>query len=315
MKSIFVNKNSRVRSGWKIASTYASFFIANIIISLIAMVFLIIFMLSAKKIAVNDLETYIKGLAGLNTGFGTFLGFIQCICMILSVWIFWKLFDRRPIREIGLIKIKKGYKDLFKGLAFGAISMILVFIILVTSENISLQSPLSSPNFNISLLIQLVFFIFVGISEEMFSRGYCMTVLKQTGNMWIALIVSSIIFSVMHSLNPSMSIISYLNLFLVGLLFAYMFLRSNNLWLPIGYHITWNYFQGNIFGFQVSGQSTESLYKLNTPVNNIITGGGFGPEGGLVVTFIIIVGFIYMWKFYKPQLLEVDKNQNLQVKL
>jgi len=311
MKSIFINKNSKVRSGWKIASTYGSFFAINIIISLIAMILLIVFMLSTKKIAVNDLETYITGVTSLNTGFGIFLGIIQCLCMILAVWLFWKLFDRKPIREIGLINIKMGYKDLFKGLAFGSISMILVFIILITSGNISLQSPLSSPNFSISLLIQLVFFIFVGINEEMFSRGYCMTVLRQTGNTWIALIVSSIIFSVLHSLNPSMSVISYLNLFLVGLLFAYMFLRSNNLWLPIGYHITWNYFQGNIFGFQVSGQSTESLYKLNTPAKNIITGGGFGPEGGLVVTFIIIVGFIYMWKFYKPQQFAFDKNQNI----
>ena len=139
-----------------------------------------------------------------------------------------------------------------------------------------------------------------------------MTVLKQTGNKWVAIIVSSIIFSVMHSLNPNMSILSYLNLFLVALLFAYMFLKSNNLWLPIGYHITWNYFQGYIFGFQVSGQSTESLYKLNVPVNNIITGGGFGPEGGLVVTFIIIIGYIYMWKFYKPQLLGANNKSEAE---
>lgn len=311
MKSIFINKNSKVRSGFKIAATYGSFFAANIIISLIAMILLIVFMLSTKKIAVNDLETYLTGLTSLNTGFGIFLGFIQCLCMILAVWLFWKLLDKKPISEIGLINIKKGYKDLFKGLAFGSISMILVFIILITSGNISLQNPLSSPNFNISLLIQFVFFIFVGINEEMFSRGYCMTVLKQTGNTWVVLIVSSIIFSALHSLNPSMSILSYINLFLVGLLFAYMFLRSNNLWLPIGYHITWNYFQGNIFGFQVSGQSTGSLYKLNTPAKNIITGGGFGPEGGLVVSFIIILGFIYMWKFYKPQQFAFDKHRNI----
>ena len=308
MKSIFVNKNSKLRSGWKIASTFASFFVVNILISMIAIIILTAIVVAKEEVALTDLEPYINNLTGINTGFGIFMGFIQCLCMILAVWLFWKLFDRKPIREIGLINIKKGYKDLFKGLAFGAISMILVFIILVTSGNVSLQSPLSSPNFNISLLIQLVFFVFVGINEEMFSRGYCMTVLKQTGNTWIVIIVSSIIFSVMHSLNPSMSIISYLNLFLIGLLFAYMFLKSGNLWLPIGYHITWNYFQGNIFGFQVSGQSTESLYKLNTPVNNVITGGGFGPEGGLVVTFIIIVGFIYMWKFYKPQLLKAYKN-------
>ena len=179
--------------------------------------------------------------------------------------------------------------------------MIIVFIILVASKNISLENSLLRPNFNSSLLTGLILFIFVGINEEMFARGYCMTVLKQTGNKWVIVIVSSIIFSLMHSLNPSMSFLSYLNLFLFAVLAAYMFIKSNNLWLSIGYHITWNYFEGNVFGFQVSGLSTSSLYTLSAPANNIITGGSFGPEGGLVVTFITLVCFIYIWKFYKPQ--------------
>jgi membrane protease YdiL (CAAX protease family) len=306
MKKIFTNKNSQVRSGFKIASTFGSYFIINIIISMIIGISLAIIAISTKKVAVPDLEKYLNDLTTTNTGFIISLGIIQCICMIVAVWLFWKIFDKEPIREIGLINIKKGYKDLFKGLLFGTVSMSLVFIILLASKNISLKAPLSSPNFNTSLLAWLVMFILVGINEEMFSRGYCMTVLKQTGNKWVVVIVSSIIFSVMHSLNPSMSIISYLNLFLYALLAAYMFLKSKNLWLPIGYHIMWNYFQGNIFGFEVSGLATESLYKLNTPAKNIITGGAFGPEGGIVVTFIIMVGFIYMWKIYKPQLIEVD---------
>jgi uncharacterized protein len=306
MKRIFINKNSQVRSGFKIASTFGTFFISTNILSIIAMIILIVIMVLTKRVETNNLQSYIKGLTNINTGFGMFLNFLQCLCMILSVWLFWKLFDRKPISEIGLINIKKGYKDLFTGLVFGAISMIVVFVLLLSSGNISLQRPLSSPNFNISLLSGLLLFILVGINEEMFARGYCMTVLKQTGNKWVVIIVSSIIFSLMHSLNPSMSAISYLNLFLFALLAAYMFLKSNSLWLSIGYHIMWNYFEGNIFGFQVSGLSTESLFKLNAPVNNIITGGGFGPEGGLIVTFILIVGFIYVWQLYKPQLLQND---------
>ena len=302
MKNIFINKNSEVRSGFKIASTFGSFFIATNIISIVAMILLTIIMISTKQISNHDSIRYLTGLTNINTGFGIFLNLSQCICMILSVWLFWKLFDKKPIRELGLINIKKGYKDLFKGLAFGAVSMIIVFILLLFSGNISLQSPLNSPNFNMSLLTGLILFIFVGINEEMFARGYCMNVLKQTGNKWVMIIVSSIIFSLMHSLNPSMSVISYINLFLFALLAAYMFIKSNNLWLPIGYHIMWNYFEGNIFGFQVSGLSTESLYKLNTPINNIITGGNFGPEGGLIVTFITIIGFIYIWQLYTPQL-------------
>ena len=301
MKRIFMNKNSQVRSGFKIASTFASFFISTNIISIIITTLFAIIIISAKRMPVADLANYLNGLTNINSTFGFLLNLIQCICMIISVWLFWKLFDRKPIREIGLINIKNGYIDLFKGLAFGAVSMIIVFILLLFSGNISLESPLNSPNFNISLLTGLLLFIFVGINEEMFARGYCMTVLKQTGNKWATIIISSIIFSLMHSLNPSMSIISYINLFLFAVLAAYMFIKSKNLWLPIGYHITWNYFEGNVFGFQVSGLSTESLYKLNTPLKNIITGGSFGPEGGLIVTFITLIGFIYIWQLYSPQ--------------
>ena len=303
MKGIFVNKNSEVRSGFKIASTFSLFFIATNIISIISMILLTIIMISSKRISSHDLNNYLNGLTNINAGFGIFLNLTQCICMILSVLLFWKLFDKKPIREIGFINIKMGYKDLFKGLTFGAVSMIIVFMLLLFSGNISLKRPLNSPNFNISLLTGLILFIFVGVNEEMFARGYCMTVLKKTGNRWAPIIISSIIFSLMHSLNPSMSVISYINLFLFAVLAAYMFIKSNNLWLPIGYHIMWNYFEGNIFGFQVSGLSTESLFKLKAPINNIITGGNFGPEGGLIVTFITIIGFIYVWQLYTPQLL------------
>jgi membrane protease YdiL (CAAX protease family) len=229
--------------------------------------------------------------------------------MILCVLLFWKIFDKKPIREIGLINIKKGYKDLIKGLIFGAISLIIVFFILLVTKNISLANPLTRPNFNMSLVTGFILFILVGIDEEMFARGYCMTVLKQTGNKWIVIIVSSIIFSLMHSLNPSMSFISYLNLFLFGLFTAYMFIKSGNLWLSIGYHITWNYFEGNVFGFQVSGQSANGIYNVHNQVNNIINGGNFGPEGGVVVTFILLMGLIYMWKFYKPY---ISHNVNVE---
>ena len=74
-----------------------------------------------------------------------FLDLIQCICMIFTVWSILEVYDNKPIRDIGLINIKKGYKDLLKGLAFGAISMIIVFIILVASKNITLKNSLLRP--------------------------------------------------------------------------------------------------------------------------------------------------------------------------
>lgn len=304
LKSIFINKNSQVRSGWKIATVFSSFFICiNIIIGVIVF-FYTIFEVASKRVSPDNLVEFTKDLnstlTNINSPLGLSCNLIQCICMILFIILFWKVFDKKPIREIGLINVKNGYKDLIKGLILGAVSLSIVFLILYITGNVTLINPLSKPNFSLSLVTGLISFIFVGINEEMFARGYCMTVLKQTGCRWVTVIISSIIFSLMHSLNPGISLLSYLNLFLFGLLTAYMFIKSKNLWLSIGYHITWNYFEGNIFGFLVSGQTASGVYNLKNPVDNIINGGKFGPEGGVVVTLITLVGLIYMWKFYKP---------------
>ena len=297
MKGIFINKNSQIRSGWKILITFIMFFIITIIASIfLGMGYMII---NIAIYGVNNASAIAEGIKS-NDMVSIISNIIQCICLIGSVVLLWKVFEKKPIREMGLVNIKKGYKDLVAGLIFGAISMSMVFAILLGSNNIQLVSSLTKPSFNIALLMELILFIFVGFDEEMFTRGYCMSVLNQTRKKWVVVGVSSIIFALMHSFNPDMTLLSYLNLFLVGVLFAYMFIKSNNLWLTIGYHITWNFFEGPVFGFQVSGLNMKSIYLVKKPADNIITGGGFGPEGGLVVTFIIILGLIYMWKFYKP---------------
>jgi len=304
LKNIFINKNSQLRSGWKIVSTFSSFYLGTIVLTIILLIIYILTKVMTGSIGENGFIIFINNISGMASNLSTSIGFIvallQCLTMIFFVVLFWKVYDRKPIREIGMINIKKGYKDLIKGLVFGAVSLILVFIILLYTEQITLINPFSKPNFSYALLTGLIIFIFVGINEEMFARGYCMTVLKQTGNKYVVVIVSAIIFALMHSLNPSVTLLSYLNLFLFGLLTAYMFIKSGNLWLPIGYHIAWNYFEGNVFGFLVSGQGAAGIYNLNVPVYNIINGGEFGPEGGIVVTFIVLAGLIYIWKFYKP---------------
>lgn len=310
MKGIFVNKNSQVRSGWKIATVFSSFFLATNIITGVIIAGYTTFLIANKKVASNDFTAFVKEINRMVTNINSPLGFTcnltQCLCMILFILLFWKVFDKKPIREIGLISIKVGYKDLIKGLIFGAVSLVLVFIFLLVSGSITLVNPLSKPNFSLSLITGLIIFIFVGINEEMFSRGYCITVLKQTGSRWLPVVLSSVIFALMHSFNPGMSLFSYINLFLYALLAAYMYIKSNNLWLPIGYHIAWNYFQGNVFGFLVSGQGAEGIYTLKNSTDNLLNGGKFGPEGGIVVTAILIAGFIYMWKFYKPEIKKDD---------
>ena len=120
--------------------------------------------------------------------------------------------------------------------------------------------------FSVFTISFLLLFILVGFSEEMFFRGYVMSTMASRGNKkWVIYVASALIFSIAHGLNPNVSILGLVNIALVGILFAYMFYATNSLWLPIGYHITWNFFQGNVFGFAVSGMTpTWNLWRGNS---------------------------------------------------
>lgn len=286
MGKLFINKSKQLRSGWKIAITLVSALLVTMILQVgLTAIFMII--------EISKGQTLIQSINSLNVASLTELGtYFQSISFILSVLLFWKIFDRKPLKEMGMPKLKYHWKDLCFGLFLGIFSISAVFAILLLLDMIKVDQNFESATLVGSILKGLVLFIIVGFSEEMFSRGYNMTVLKQTGNKWVMVLVSSILFSLLHGANPNVSFIGFLNIFLIAILFAYMFIKTNNIWLSIGYHITWNFFQGNIFGFQVSGIELEGLYKVKLTSDNIWNGGSFGAEGGLITTLMILVGVI-----------------------
>lgn len=291
MKMIFFNKNSQLRSGYKILITLAGFIVLLIIYTSIAEVLYSAVRMFLSGVKITNIQDYMFQI-GSDSLFNFILNLIQTFCMIVSVYVFWRVFDKRPLRDLGFTNPFTHIKDFVTGLAAGAISISTVFIVLKLSGQIEVINSFFSPDLSLTLISDFILFIMVGINEELFSRGYCMTVLKQTKSPAAMVIISSCIFSVLHSLNPNISIIGFINIFLVGVLLSLMFLLRGNLWLPIGYHITWNYFQGNVFGFQVSGLDVHGMYQIRLNSHNIINGGLFGPEGGIVTTFVIALSIV-----------------------
>lgn len=287
MEKIFRDKNFKLKSLLKIFVAIGLFYIISII-----PIFYIIFN-SKFNIILYD-------IINIETNIYYLIMIIQNIIMILIPFVIWKFFEKKTFTQMGLKSIKFCIKDLIVGLLLGSISMIIVFIGIILIGNGKLAYSLLNPNFCIELFSNLILFILVGFAEEFFNRAYIMSTLKQTKNIYIIVIVSATIFSLMHSGNPNINLIAYINIFLVGLLFSYMYISFGNIWMCIGYHITWNYFQGNIFGFQVSGISQKGLYQTNILSENILNGGQFGPEGGLIVTIVIILGalFIKFWSSF-----------------
>jgi membrane protease YdiL (CAAX protease family) len=131
-----------------------------------------------------------------------------------------------------------------------------------------------------------------GPAEEALTRGWLMPVIGARYRPWIGVLISSLLFAFLHSLNPNLSLIAMLNLFLFGLFAAVYALYEGGLWGVFSIHAVWNWIQGNLLGFEVSGNVAPggTLFNLREIGPDMITGGSFGPEGGLAVTVVLLLG-------------------------
>lgn len=298
MAKVFKNKSNEVRSGWKIAGVISLSSIMEFIPMFVFGIISSIYIMASSKgsvLSTTDVSTKLYDFMQKSTYGFLFTNTISFICMFLTLFIFLKHVDKKKFKDIGLISVKKGYKEFIFGLLLGLISMSVIFFVLLGTKNITVEN-LSSPNFSKDICLGLIVFIMVGIKEELLSRGYCITAFNQMKKPWLSIILSSILFSALHLLNPNVKPLGLINIILVGVLFGYMYVKTNNLWMPIGYHITWNYFQGCIYGFNVSGLNIKGLFNLSAMKDNILTGGAFGPEAGILTTIVIALGMLIVWK-------------------
>ena len=307
---VFKNKSNEIRSGWKILLVFALIYGLSIIVSIILGIVLGVigsatgnadYLLTGNIASIMNNELIFLVSVALSNG----VSIISCIMV-------WRWLDKKKIREMGLTSIKSNSKEFLVGLVAGAITISIVSIGIICFGNVEFVNPVNKPNISLSLFYGLIAFAFVGFGEEILSRGYIMSVLKQTRSKWVVLVGPALIFAMLHLANNGISILAFINLFLVGLLFAYMFMKSKNIWMPIGYHITWNYFQGYIWGFGVSGNDVQGLYKIKNVSDNIINGGAFGPEGGLMVTIVICLTFGFVYWYYKDE--SIDDFMGIKIK-
>lgn len=216
-------------------------------------------------------------------------GLIGTLAILL---LFMRYVDKEKFISLGF-QIKNRIEDINAGFIFGLIIMGLGLIILIVINQVEFLEI----NFNIKeLIFSILIYFAVAITEEVLFRGYILRNLMSSFNNYIALIVSSVLFTFAHGFNPNMDWFSYLNLFLAGILLGTSYVYTKNLWFPIALHFSWNFFQ-TLFGFNVSGQEFYSLIELKITNNNILNGGDFGFEGSIfsvIAQFLLIVAiFVY----------------------
>ena len=218
--------------------------------------------------------------------------FFSLLGTCVVVWLFRKYIDHKTFTSLGFNKTFL-IKDIFLGLAFGFVIMLIGFTCLFFTKQIIFLNIQFKP---IELLLSVGIFIFVAISEELFLRGYVLNNLLVSFNKYIALLISSLLFSLMHGINPNFSLISFIGLFFAGLFFGLSYIFTRSLWFPIALHFSWNFFQGTTFGFNVSGKDTYSLIATKNNSLNIWNGGNFGFEGSIlsIILQLIAIGIVFI---------------------
>ena len=225
---------------------------------------------------------------------------IQLIASIgtLSIIFFFRTYcDLRSISSLGFQTKGKG-KDWVLGLLVATIIISIGTIILLVNKDITITGfNFDTSNFFYGFLL----FITVALSEEILCRGYILNNLMGTMNKYYALAISSAIFALMHSFNSNLSWFGMLDLFIAGILLGSTYIYTKNLWFPISFHLFWNFIQGCIFDYNVSGLNVNSIFEFDMPIKNSLNGGDFGFEGSWLCTILSSFAILIILYYYNKQ--------------
>lgn len=230
-------------------------------------------------------------------------GLVYLMGVVGLTWAFCHFVDRTSLRSLGL-QARGWLAKLATGWGLGTILQLLIFAALGIAGWLTVERAEWQPvDFSVSIISWLI----ISFNEELAFRGYILQRLAQAWGLPAAVVVSSLIFAMVHVLNPNVQPLAMVSLFVAGLLLACAYLVSRSLWLPIGLHIGWNLTEMHLLGFAGSGAPEPALFRSVVDGPEVMTGGAFGPEGGLVGLAATLFGIIILVVAY--QVVVRRKNQ------
>jgi len=205
--------------------------------------------------------------------------------LTVTVVIYCVKLEKRSLSSMGLTK-RNAVREYLIGTGIGilTISAAVGIGVLTGSYRITF-SGVSIWAFGLYLLAYLI----QGMSEEVLCRGYLMVSIGRKNPAWLAVLLSSVMFGLLHIANPGVTVLAIVNIALCGASYGIYALKRGSLWGACAMHSFWNLFQGNFFGISVSGTGISENSLLQTlPLagKELWTGGEFGLESGLCGTIV-----------------------------
>ena len=192
-----------------------------------------------------------------------------------------RLVERRPVTELALPGMGR---ELGTGILVGA-GLYTACILLLMVMGIYKIDGLNPVSY---LLPALALPLSSGIFEELLFRGVLFRIVEEWLGSWISLVVSSLVFGLVHLMNPAATVMGAVFISVeAGVLLAAAYMLTRRLWMSMGFHIAWNYTQSGVFSGIVSGGYVEpGLIKPVIDGPTLLTGGDFGVESS-VIAFVL----------------------------
>jgi uncharacterized protein len=224
--------------------------------------------------------------------------------ILVVFWLWVRFYEQRPFWTMGLPRAgavaEFGIGWATGALMFGAVYMLLMFGGVLTPSDGGLATNAGPTVLAVGMI--LLGYLLQGSAEEIVFRGWLLPVIAAKQSVWLAVVVSSLMFAALHALNPGITALPILNLILFGVFAAVVALWRGDVWLICGIHAAWNWVQGQVFGIAVSG-GTNPISLITTSANAAMpewwSGGAFGAEGSIAASIVLLAGIgvvLVLWQ-------------------
>lgn len=215
--------------------------------------------------------------------------------IILTVFRWTRKVEKRPIRTLGFYK-ENFLSALFKGYGLGLSLFILALAGLVVLGQYQFDSIHLDPYSLAFVIFTIPFWILQGTAEEVVARTWLLPQLASRTNLKLAVLISSLFFTLLHAGNSGLTPLSLVNLFLFGVAMSLYLLKTDTVWGIAGIHGAWNFAQGNLFGVLVSGQPSGTSLMTFLPQGDQgwLSGGSFGIEGSIMTSLVLLLLIVYL---------------------
>lgn len=237
---------------------------------------------------------------------------IELVLVAFSVYIARRFLDKRSFHSLGLAVNARMLADVLTGILVTLVIAGLIYlaeIALGWSTFESFAWDVEPAGVVMSGVLTFLAAYFLGsCKEELLFRGYHLQTLASGLNLFWGLVVSSALFGLLHLSDPNATWISAAGVSFGALFLGYAYVRTRQLGLSIGLHFGWNFFQGVVFGFPVSGWEPFRILRHHATGPELWTGGSFGPEAGLIILPALAVGLALVYAYTRYVRKRLPKN-------